>query len=177
MSELDNNDRVEKALRCKSLVAMVRALCDGENDEVSLLANCASIIHSTMGYFWTGFYMVRPCIPHSPLFECEELRLGPFQGPVACTRIGYGKGVCGSAWKDGMTIMVPDVDEFPGHIACSSLSRSEIVVPILRSFPGKTGKIVAGVLDIDSEKPDFFDELDKQALEEVCGIISEALYG
>jgi GAF domain-containing protein len=117
------------------------------------MANVVAAIHETMGFFWTGFYRVVGI----------ELVLGPFQGPVACTRIAYGRGVCGTAWKQGQTIVVPDVEQFPGHIACSSLSRSEIVVPVLN----RIGSVVA-VLDIDSKELSTFDDIDRQYLENIC---------
>ena len=116
------------------LVKQCRALLEGESDEVARMANVAALIHETMGFWWTGFYRV----------QGEELVLGPFQGPVACTRIAFGRGVCGTAWKERRTVIVPDVDAFPGHIACSSASRSEIVVPVLHpSLPGQSlsGKV------------------------------------
>ena len=121
------------------------------------LANAAALIQERMGFFWTGFYMVRD----------SELVLGPFQGPIACMRIGYGKGVCGTAWKEGRTMVVPDVEEFPGHIACSSKSRSEIVVP-LRSASGE----VIGVLDIDSTDLSTFDRIDAHWLERIVLMIA-----
>ena len=153
------------------LVKQCKALLEGESDEVARMANVAALIHETMGFWWTGFYRV-----------CgEELVLGPFQGPVACTRIAFGRGVCGAAWKDGRTIIVPDVDAFPGHIACSSASRSEIVVPVRRpsasgsapspsatsSAPSPSDPIVA-VLDIDSRSLAAFDDTDRVYLEQVA---------
>ena len=128
---------------------------EGESDMIANMANVSALIHREFGFWWTGFYRV-----------CDgELVLGPFQGPPACTRIAYGKGVCGSAWKRGETIIVPDVEEFPGHIACSSESRSEIVVPVWRD-----GRIVA-VLDIDSEKLGTFTETDRYWLEKIVNCI------
>lgn len=127
----------------------------GETDMTANMANLSAMIHQAFGFWWTGFYWV-----------CnEELVLGPFQGPIACTRIAYGKGVCGSAWQREETIVVPDVEEFPGHIACSSESRSEIVVPVWRD-----GKVMA-VLDIDSEKLGTFDETDKEWLERIVRLL------
>ena len=137
------------------LVKQCRALLDGENDEVARMANVAALIHETMGFWWTGFYRV----------QGEELVLGPFQGPVACSRIAFGRGVCGTAWKEGRTIIVPDVEQFPGHIACSSASRSEIVVPVRND-----GMIVA-VLDIDSRELNTFDEIDQLYLEQIVTIL------
>lgn len=122
------------------LFRQIEALLSGETDRIANMANIAAALKEQFNYWWVGFYIVRQ----------EELVLGPFQGPVACTRIGYGKGVCGSAWKDQSTLIVPDVEQFPGHIACSSLSRSEIVVPVI-----KEGTCIA-VLDVDSEHLDFF---------------------
>ena len=137
------------------LVKQCRALLDGENDEVARMANVAALIHETMGFWWTGFYRV----------QGEELVLGPFQGPVACSRIAIARGVCGTAWKEGRTIIVPAVEQFPGHIACSSASRSEIVVPVRND-----GMIVA-VLDIDSRELNTFDEIDQLYLEQIVTIL------
>ena len=125
---------------------------------MSMMANISSAIHESMGFWWTGFYRVKD----------GELILGPFQGPVACMHIGYGKGVCGTAWKEQITIIVPDVEQFPGHIACSSLSRSEIVVPVF----SLSGEVVA-VLDIDSKDLSTFDDIDKQYLEDICKNLSK----
>lgn len=134
-----------------AVLPRVKSLLEGERDMIANMANLSSLLHETFGFWWTGFYRV----------DADELVLGPFHGPMACTRIPFGKGVCGSAWKAGETIVVPDVDNFPGHIACSSESRSEIVVPVR-----KDGNIVA-VLDIDSRELDCFDELDRRFLEEI----------
>ena len=139
------------------LTKQIRALIEGETDLVAVMANVCAAIHETMGFWWTGFYRVIN----------GELVLGPFQGPVACMHIGYGKGVCGTAWKEQRTIVVPDVEQFPGHIACSSLSRSEIVVPIF----SKDGAVVA-VLDIDSKELSTFDEVDCQYLEGICKMMA-----
>ena len=138
------------------LTEQIRALTDGETDSVAVMANVCAAIHAAMGFWWTGFYRVKD----------GELVLGPFQGPVACMHIGYGKGVCGTAWKEQRTIIVPDVEQFPGHIACSSLSRSEIVVPVF----SKGGEVVA-VLDIDSKELATFDDIDQRHLEEICKVI------
>ena len=135
---------------------MIQSVVEGESDMVANMANVAALLHEEFGFWWTGFYIVRG----------TELILGPYQGPLACLRIAYGRGVCGTAWKEARTIVVPDVEEFPGHIACSSESRSEIVVP-LRS----EGKIT-GVLDIDSEKLDTFDETDAHWLEKIISLLS-----
>lgn len=143
-----------KQARYELLYKQVEAMLAGETDEVARMANLASMIHFTFGFFWTGFYRV----------QGEELVLGPFQGPLACMRIRYGRGVCGTAWKECRTLVVPDVECFPGHIACSSLSRSEIVVPILRNGQ------VWGVLDIDSEQLAAFDEVDQVWLEKIVAI-------
>ena len=147
-------DKIEKY---RLLTEQIRALIDGETDSVAVMANVCAVIHETMGFWWTGFYRVKD----------GELVLGPFQGPVACMHIGYGKGVCGTAWKEQRTIIVPDVEQFPGHIACSSLSRSEIVVPVL----SKDGEIVA-VLDIDSKELSNFDETDQEYLEGICRMLT-----
>ncbi len=144
-----------KEERYALLYEQIMALLEDETDEVARMANMASMIHFTFGFFWTGFYRV----------VGEELVLGPFQGPLACMRIRHGKGVCGSAWAAGRTLVVPDVDQFPGHIACSSLSRSEIVVPLWREGQ------VWGVLDIDSEALATFDETDRVWLERIVAII------
>ncbi|MBR5299570.1 MAG: GAF domain-containing protein [Bacteroidales bacterium] len=143
--------------RYNGMYGQVLSLIDGEDDLIANMANIASIIHETFGFWWTGFYIVKG--------EC--LVLGPFQGPVACTRIPFGKGVCGTAWKLRETVVVPDVKKFPGHIACSSLSRSEIVVPVFRS----NGEVGA-VLDIDSKDLSAFDETDKVNLERIVSLIS-----
>lgn len=134
-----------------SLLPQIEALITGEEDLVANLANISAALKEAFGFFWVGFYLVKG----------EELVLGPFQGPIACTRIGYGKGVCGTAWKEGKTQLVPDVDAFPGHIACSSASRSEIVVPVL-----KNGEVVM-VLDVDSDQLDDFDDTDQKHLEQL----------
>lgn len=129
---------------------------DGEQDTISTLANTAAALHEAFGFFWVGFYLVK---------ELEWLHLGPFQGSVACTRIKRGRGVCGTAWAEARTLVVPDVDAFPGHIACSSLSRSEIVVPLM-----KNGSVI-GVLDIDSDHLNAFDEDDQAALEQLVRLL------
>ncbi len=135
-----------------TLLPQVKALCTGEPNLVANLANVTSALKMTFDFFWVGFYVV----------EKEELVLGPFQGPIACTRIAYGKGVCGSSWKQDETLVVPDVEAFPGHIACSSESKSEIVVPIR-----KNGQIIA-ILDVDSDQLNDFDEIDATYLNELC---------
>lgn len=148
---------MSKIEKYKLLTEQIRALIEGETDSVAVMANVCAAIHETMGFWWTGFYRVKD----------GQMVLGPFQGPVACMHIGYGKGVCGTAWKEQRTIVVPDVELFPGHIACSSLSRSEIVVPIF----SKSGQ-VAAVLDIDSKELSNFDDTDQQCLEEICKMLS-----
>ena len=140
-----------KQERYEALLPQVRALCDGETDTIAKMANVAALLHGEFGFWWTGFYRVVD----------NELLLGPFQGPVACMHIGYGKGVCGTAWQQKCTQVVPDVEAFPGHIACSAVSRSEIVVPAM-----KEGRVTA-VLDIDSERIATFDETDARYLEQV----------
>ena len=138
-----------------ALLPQVKALITGEPDLVANLANIAAALKEQFGWLWVGFYLVKE----------DELVLGPFQGPVACTRIRKGRGVCGSSWADAKTLIVPDVEKFPGHIACSSLSRSEIVVPIIKDG------IVLGVLDADSADLDTYDEIDQRYLEEMVGWI------
>jgi len=144
-----------KSEQYASLLPQIRALIEGESDAVSNLANIAAALKEQFGWFWVGFYMVKN----------GELVVGPFQGPVACTRIRKGKGVCGTSWQEARTLIVPDVEAFPGHIACSSLSRSEIVVPIFHQ-----GEVV-GVLDVDSADLDAFDEEDQRWLEELVKAI------
>ena len=150
-----------KADKYQLLFDQIKALTEDETDTIANMANIASMIHQTFGFWWTGFYRVRT-IPES---EKEMLVLGPFQGPLACSRIAYGKGVCRTAWAKGETVIVPDVNLFPGHIACSSASRSEIVVPIF-----KDGKAIA-VLDIDSAELNTFDETDAFWLEKIAELI------
>ena len=146
-----------KEEKYKLLTEQIRSLIAGEEDEVAVMANVCAVIHESMGFWWTGFYRV----------VNNELLLGPFQGSVACMHIGFGKGVCGTAWKEQRTVVVPDVEEFPGHIACSSLSRSEIVVPVF----SKSGAVVA-VLDIDSKDLATFDDTDSRYLEEICRMLT-----
>ncbi len=140
----------------QSLIPQINALIDGEPDVVANLANICAALKEQFGWLWVGFYIVKPNAQGE-----EELVLGPFQGPVACTRIKKGRGVCGTAWEKATTLIVPDVEKFPGHIACSSLSKSEIVLPVLNNG------IVAAVLDADSELLNQFDETDKKYLEEI----------
>ena len=144
----------DKEQKYEALVAQAKALSEAETDEIALMANVAAIIHETFHFWWTGFYRV----------VGDELVLGPFQGPLACTRIKFGRGVCGTAWKEKRSVVVPDVEEFPGHIACSSASKSEIVVPIFCNDE------VVAVLDIDSEKLATFDDTDKKYLEKISAL-------
>ena len=148
-----------KSERYTLLQKQVESLVAGESDRTANLANAASAIHEAFGFWWTGFYLVKE----------NQLVLGPFQGPVACTRIPYGKGVCGTAWERRQTVIVPDVELFPGHIACSSASRSEIVVPLLR------GGEVLGVLDIDSRELATFDTEDAAGLEPLAARLAALL--
>ncbi len=146
-----------KEEKYKALTSAISALIEGETDMTAIMSNVAAAIHQEMRLWWTGFYRV----------SGGELILGPFQGPVACMHIAYGRGVCGTAWKRGATIVVPDVELFPGHIACSSESKSEIVVPLF----GDDGEVFA-VLDIDSERLATFDDIDSRYLEEICRMVS-----
>ena len=149
-------DKEEKYVQ---LLKEAASLVDGESDMIANMANLAALVHETMGFWWTGFYIVRG----------TELVLGPFQGPIACTRIGLGRGVCGTAWQRAETVIVPDVEKFPGHIACSSQSRSEIVVPVFAQ-----GK-VAAVLDIDSRFLNTFNETDARCLEQLVRLLQPGL--
>ena len=146
----------------EQLLQQIAALIEGETDETSVLANVSAALHEAFAqFFWTGFYLVRE----------GELRLGPFQGTVACMHIQHGRGVCGTAWAEALTQVVPDVEQFPGHIACSSLSRSEIVVPIMNN-----AHRVVGVLDIDSKELATFDDTDRHYLERLCAMLTAVLY-
>ena len=147
---------MEKESVYKLLVEQVNSLIEGEENTVGQLANAAALIHETIGAWWTGFYLVKD----------DELQLGPFQGPIACYSIKRGRGVCGTAWQENRTLVVPDVEQFPGHIACSSLSRSEIVVPLRQS----DGTVIA-VLDIDSKELAAFDDVDAHWLEQIAHAI------
>ncbi|TCV15144.1 GAF domain-containing protein [Sphingobacterium alimentarium] len=140
----------------KSLVPQIKALLTGEEDLIANLANISAALKEQFNFFWVGFYLVKD----------NELVLGPFQGPVACTRIAYKRGVCGTAWAKEETLIVPNVDEFPGHIACSSQSKSEIVLPLY------INNKIAGVLDVDSELLDNFSEIDKKYLEEILNLLN-----
>ncbi len=149
----------DKQERYKALIPQIEALVAGEPDLIANLSNIAAALKQSMNFFWVGFYLVKE----------NQLVLGPFQGPIACTRINFGKGVCGAAWKERKTIIVPNVDEFPGHIACSSASKSEIVLPAF-----KDGEVVM-VLDVDSDQLNDFDEQDAAALQQVMHIIERFL--
>ncbi len=155
-SEIKISPNLSKAERYEELLPQIKALIADETDTVANLANiCAVLKYNMPGFFWVGFYTLKN----------GELVLGPYQGPLACTRIQMGKGVCGTAALRRETIIVPDVDKFPGHIACSSLSKSEIVIPLFN------GNNVAGVLDVDSDSLNMFDEVDKKYLEELCNLV------
>ncbi len=145
----------------QSLLPQIEAVLTGEPDLIANLANIAAALKEQFGWLWVGFYLVKKRVDG----EEDELVLGPFQGPIACTRIRKGRGVCGASWQQAQTLIVPDVEKFPGHIACSSLSKSEIVVPIIRN------NSVVGVLDVDSELLDQFDEVDKVYLEKVVKLV------
>ena len=145
-----------KKEKYESLLPQAEALLAGERDMIARMANLAALLHREMGFWWTGFYRVLD----------GELVLGPFQGPVACTRIARGRGVCGTSWQEERTVIVPDVERFPGHIACSSESRSEIVVPVWKDGA------VSAVLDIDSRELGTFDETDRRYLEILAGMVS-----
>jgi L-methionine (R)-S-oxide reductase len=159
MHELHVNTTSDKEGIYVSLIPQITALCDGEQDIIANLSNITAALKQSFNWWWVGFYLVRQ----------DELVLGPFQGPVACTRIALGKGVCGTSWQQQQTLVVPDVNAFPGHIACSSESLSEIVVPII-----KNGKVVA-VLDVDSEHAAYFDAVDQQYLEQLCAFVATLL--
>ena len=155
MEEVVINVSENKEEQYKSLIPQIQALIDGETNLVANLANITAALKTQFNWWWVGFYWV----------EENELVLAPFQGPIACTRIQKGKGVCGTAWKEEKTIIVPDVTKFSGHIACSSFSKSEIVVPVFKN------KIVIGVLDVDSDQLNSFDEIDQQYLEKIVLLI------
>lgn len=142
------------------LAPQIEALIAGETDLIANLANITAVLKEAFGFFWVGFYLVKG----------DQLVLGPFQGPLACTRIGFGEGVCGYCWEKKETVIVPDVEKFPGHIACSSLSRSEIVIPVF----GPSGEVF-GVLDVDSDRPDDFSDIDAEGLGTIVKMIEENL--
>jgi GAF domain-containing protein len=151
-----NATKQEKYL---SLIPQIEALVMGETDSTANLANIAAALKQAMNFFWVGFYLVKD----------SQLVLGPFQGPIACTRINFGKGVCGASWKEKKVILVPDVDAFPGHIACSSASRSEIVLPAFKNNE------VALILDVDSDKLNDFDEIDEAGLAKLMRIVEKLI--
>ena len=157
--ELIISTSTSKQERYATLVPQIQALVEGENDAIANLSNIAAALKQTMDFFWVGFYLVKN----------NELVLGPFQGPIACTRIQIGKGVCGASWKERRVILVPDVEQFPGHIACSSASKSEIVLPAF-----KNGE-VALVLDVDSDRLDDFDSTDEKELSKIMRVIEKFL--
>jgi L-methionine (R)-S-oxide reductase len=157
--ELIISTSTNKKEKYQTLLSQLEVLVAGEPDLIANLSNITAALKQTMGFFWVGFYIVKD----------DQLVLGPFQGPIACTRINFGKGVCGTSWKEKKTILVPNVDEFPGHIACSSASKSEIVLPAT-----KADKVFL-VLDVDSDKLDDFDEIDRQSLEKVMRLIEKLL--
>lgn len=157
--QLNISKSADKKDRYQMLIPQLEALVEGETDLIANLSNLAAALKEAMNFFWVGFYLVKD----------GQLVLGPFQGPIACTRIDHGKGVCGTAWKNKQTIVVPNVDAFPGHIACSSVSRSEIVLPALKNND------VLLVLDVDSDKYNDFDETDRESLEKVIRIIERLL--
>lgn len=146
-----------KEVQYKSLIPQIKSLIDGESNMIANMANICAALKEQFGWLWVGFYLV----------ENDELVLGPFQGPVACTRIQKGKGVCGAAWQNAQTILVPDVEQFPGHIACSSLSKSEIVLPFF------SNNEIIGVLDVDSTLLNDFDDIDKKYLKEIISILQQ----
>lgn len=157
--ELIISTSTNKSERYEALIPQIEALIQGETDLVANLANISAALKQTMDFFWVGFYLVKE----------NELVLGPFQGPIACTRIGFGKGVCGTCWKEKKTILLPDVDAFPGHIACSSASKSEIVLPAF-----KDDQVVL-VLDVDSSERNDFDETDRVHLEKLMRIVEKLM--
>lgn len=157
MAEDLNIVQGSKSDQYQALIPQISGLLTGENNLIANLANTAAALKEQFGWFWVGFYLV----------DQNELVLGPFQGPVACTRIQKGRGVCGSSWKEGRTLIVPDVEKFPGHIACSSLSKSEIVVPLVKDG------LIWGVLDVDSSEYDQFDETDQLYLEQIVALLNQ----
>lgn len=148
-----------KAEKYEAILPQIEALISGEPDLYANLANISAALKEAFDFFWVGFYLVKE----------NQLVLGPFQGPIACTRISLGKGVCGTAWQEGKTMLVPDVDAFPGHIACSSASKSEIVIPVFK------GGLVAMVLDVDSDQLDDFDSVDQEYLEKLMGVLERQI--
>lgn len=148
-----------KAEKYEAILPQIEALISSEPDLYANLANISAALKEAFDFFWVGFYLAKE----------NQLVLGPFQGPIACTRISLGKGVCGTAWQKGETVLVPDVDAFPGHIACSSASKSEIVVPVFK------GGLVAMVLDVDSDQLGDFDAVDQEYLEKLMGVLGKQL--
>lgn len=157
--ELHLADSTDKRIQYETLLPQLHALVQDEKDITANLANITAALKQTMNFFWVGFYLVKE----------NQLVLGPFQGPIACTRIDFGKGVCGTSWQQKKTIVVPDVEKFPGHITCSSASRSEIVLPAL------INNEVVLVLDVDSDKLDDFDDIDREALEKVMRTVENVM--
>lgn len=155
MAEELSISRGTKEEQYQALLPQIKGLLNGEPDAIANMANTAAALREQFSWLWVGFYIVKE----------DQLVLGPFQGPVACTRIKKGRGVCGTSWSEARTLIVPDVEKFPGHIACSSLSRSEIVVPVIRN------NAVVAVLDVDSEHLNYFDETDQQYLEQITPLI------
>lgn len=152
---IDRN--LDKAAQYQQLIPQIEALLSGEQDFIANMANVCAALKEQFNWFWVGFYLVKN----------EELVLGPFQGPVACTRIAYGRGVCGAAWQQNEVLVVPDVDAFPGHIACSSLSKSEIVLPLYQNDR------IIGVLDVDSERYNSYDEVDAKYLQQILSLLMQ----
>jgi L-methionine (R)-S-oxide reductase len=157
--ELIISASTDKQERYKTLIPQIQSLVEGEKDLVANLSNITAALKQTMDFFWVGFYIVKE----------NQLVLGPFQGPIACTRINFGKGVCGTSWKEQKTILVPDVDEFPGHIACSSASKSEIVLPAIKNSE------VFLILDVDSDKLNDFDAVDERELSKIMRLIENLI--
>ena len=155
--ELHVSEAIDKEEKYHSLIPQIKALTGGEPDLIANLANISAALKQGMDFFWVGFYLVKK----------EELVLGPFQGPIACTRIKKGKGVCGTSWERSSALIVPNVDEFPGHIACTSASKSDIVIPVI-----KDSEVVA-VLDVDSDRFDQFDSTDEKYLTDLCQFVAE----
>jgi GAF domain-containing protein len=154
--ELSISTELSRKEKYEQLIPQIEALIEGETSLIANLANVAAALRQTFGFFWVGFYLV----------ENDQLVVGPYQGDIACTRIGFGKGVCGSAWKEKQTVIVANVDAFPGHISCSSESKSEIVIPII------SNTIVVGVLDVDSQNLNDFDENDQVGLEKIANFFT-----
>lgn len=165
MSEDLNIITGTKAEQYESLLPQIQGLLEGEPDLIANLANIVAALKEQFGWLWVGFYLVKPSFAKATEDAKDELVLAPFQGPVACTRIRKGRGVCGTSWAEARTLIVPDVEKFPGHIACSSLSRSEIVVPVIRN-----GEVL-GVLDVDSVELDQFDATDQRYLEHILSLV------